>query len=163
MIYKNPYPKKRISRREQSGQIAIFNAIKPYMAHPMHMHKFFAFAVPNGGFRSKAEAGIMKGAGTMPGVSDIVVLFPPMAGGTYGRAAFVECKREEPPPPVRYRKDGTPIKARERKSTGQDPEQVEFQKRVESMGFHYHLLKYYGASDAVPKFFEILRQHGADV
>jgi hypothetical protein len=32
------------------------------------------FAVPNGGVRSKIEAAIMKGLGTKPGVSDLILL-----------------------------------------------------------------------------------------
>lgn len=34
------------------------------------------FAVPNGGYRSKVEAGIMKAEGVVPGVSDLILLVP---------------------------------------------------------------------------------------
>lgn len=46
------------------------------------------FAVPNGGYRSKVEAGIMKAEGVVPGVSDLVFLVP---RGGYG-ALCVEMK-----------------------------------------------------------------------
>lgn len=33
------------------------------------------FAIPNGGFRSKTEASIMKGEGVVSGVSDLILLY----------------------------------------------------------------------------------------
>ena len=44
------------------------------------------FHIPNGGLRSKAEAAIMKGLGTKPGVADLAFVLPG------GRAAFLELK-----------------------------------------------------------------------
>ncbi len=45
------------------------------------------FHPPNGGARSKAEAGIFKAMGVMAGVPDLVFTLPP-----HGRTAFVEIK-----------------------------------------------------------------------
>jgi rhodanese-related sulfurtransferase len=47
------------------------------------------FAVPNGGWRSKATAGILKATGVKPGVPDLV--FPAARGGHHG--LFIELKR----------------------------------------------------------------------
>jgi hypothetical protein len=47
----------------------------------------FWFAVPNGGFRSKVEAAIMKATGTRPGVPDLAFIHE-------GRAYFLEVKTE---------------------------------------------------------------------
>jgi hypothetical protein len=44
------------------------------------------FHIPNGGWRSKVEASIMKGLGVKPGVADLAVM---LAGG---RLAFIELK-----------------------------------------------------------------------
>jgi len=46
----------------------------------------FWFHCPNGGARSKAEAGIFKALGVKPGVSDIIILWPDR------HALFIELK-----------------------------------------------------------------------
>lgn len=46
------------------------------------------FAVPNGGYRTKAEAGIMKAMGVRAGVPDLCFVLKD------GRAAFIELKAE---------------------------------------------------------------------
>jgi hypothetical protein len=48
----------------------------------------FWFAIPNGGWRSKVEAAIMKATGTRPGVPDLALLHE-------GRAYFLEVKTED--------------------------------------------------------------------
>ncbi len=41
-----------------------------------HQYTLNLFAVPNGGERSRTEAAIMKGEGTVAGVSDMILLLP---------------------------------------------------------------------------------------
>lgn len=68
------------------------------------------FAVPNGGGRSKAEAGVLKATGVKAGVADLAFVLPA------GRAGFIELKAQ----------------------TGrQSSSQVEWQRRVELAGGLY--------------------------
>ena len=71
------------------------------------------FAVPNGGTRSKSEAMKFKATGLVSGVSDLIVVQP-------NRVLFVEVKT----------------------ATGkQQPNQIDFQKRVELLGFEYLIVR----------------------
>jgi hypothetical protein len=49
--------------------------------------KAIVFAVPNGGARSKATAGILKATGVLAGVSDLVFIYS-------GAVVFIEVKTE---------------------------------------------------------------------
>lgn len=53
----------------------------------------FWFHVPNQGKRSKATAGLFKGMGLLPGVTDIVLVSGQKGGG--GRVAFLELKAKD--------------------------------------------------------------------
>lgn len=75
--------------------------------------KALIFAVPNGGWRSKLTAAILKATGVLPGVSDLIFLYR-------GKIIFVEVKTE----------DGQ-----------QSPAQKEFQKTVTDMGFQYWIVR----------------------
>ena len=74
--------KRRLARKKSSHQestlqrtcVAWFRAMYPE-------HKLVLFAVPNGGGRSRVEAGIMKGEGVTAGVADLILL---EARGGYG-------------------------------------------------------------------------------
>jgi hypothetical protein len=68
------------ARPEQAAQRAIVEYLR--LAVP----RAVVFAVPNGGYRTRAEAGILKAMGVVAGVSDLVILLPD------GRVAFVEVK-----------------------------------------------------------------------
>jgi hypothetical protein len=46
-------------------------------------------AVPNGGYRKRIEAAIMKGLGTIPGAPDLVLWFPP------GKSLCLEVKADK--------------------------------------------------------------------
>lgn len=69
--------KRRIRNRpEQKLQIAVCE----YLSYALPQDGFF-FAVPNGGYRTPAEAGIMKAMGQKPGVPDIIIAY---RGWIYG-------------------------------------------------------------------------------
>ena len=65
---------------------ALQRAVVDYLRLIENLGELTFFHVPNGGARSRVEAGIFKGLGTRAGVPDLVLLFPE------GRAAFIELK-----------------------------------------------------------------------
>jgi VRR-NUC domain len=71
-----------MSRPEQQIQRAVFEHFNQRRAAGV-----FCFHVPNGGYRRKAEAAIMKGLGVVAGVPDVVAIKD-------GRAFFLELKPE---------------------------------------------------------------------
>jgi len=71
----------KISRPEQEIQKAVADLL--FLTEKKN--GFFWFAVPNGGYRSKIEASIMKGLGTRAGVPDICII-------KHGRAYWIELK-----------------------------------------------------------------------
>jgi hypothetical protein len=71
------------------------------------------FAVPNGGARSKTEAAIMNGTGTLAGVADLIVCWPERVG-------FLEVKA-----PGKY----------------QQPSQKEFEARCVDLGLPYAVVR----------------------
>ena len=76
--------------------------------------KGLIFAVPNGGSRNIIEAKKLKATGLMAGVSDLIILKP------NGETIFIEVK--------------TDIGI-------QSPIQINFQKKVEELGFKYCLVR----------------------
>lgn len=81
-------------------------------------HSLMLFAVPNGGVRSKVEAGIMKAEGVTAGVSDLILL---EARGGYG-ALCIEMKTEK-------------------KDSRQRQKQKEWQHAAELAGNRYELVR----------------------
>lgn len=170
-LYTHPARKKRMARPEQRMHIAIFNFLLPRMALPMYRDQFLAFHVPNGGGRSKAEGEILKRMGVMAGVADIVMLFPEIFAGTPQinrppTTVFIELKAYNPPPPVRLKKDGTPVKARarsEKTETGLEDSQIEFRNRVAGLGFRYVLLIAKDERDAINQIAALMREYGVIV
>lgn len=73
---------KKRARLEDNLQRAVCELLDIYQAQK----KLNYFAVPNGGYRSKIEAMIMKDLGTKPGVPDLAILFP------NGKTIFMELK-----------------------------------------------------------------------
>lgn len=187
-LYNLPARKPVMRRPEQRMQIAIFNFLRPLMALPQYREKFLAFHVGNGGGRSKAEAGIMQTMGVMAGVADIVMLFPPphrvvkllldvalrhdldgiarFIQNVWGETVFIELKAYKAPPPVRLKKDGTPVKARarsEKTETGLEDSQIEFRDRVTGLGFRYVLMIVKDERDAVAQVAQLMREYGVVV
>jgi len=71
------------------------------------------FSVPNGGYRNKIEAMKMKATGLVAGVSDLIIVQP-------NRILFVELKKQ----------NGI-----------QSKEQKEFQRKINILGFEYHIVR----------------------
>lgn len=81
---------------------------------PKHNPRSVIFSVPNGSKRDAREAKKLKDTGLLPGVSDLIVIHN-------GQVLFVEVKK--------------PSGGR------QEPEQKDFQSRVEALGFKYYLVR----------------------
>lgn len=77
-----------MSARCHRPEQAIQRAAVQYLRLMENLGELTFFHVPNGGRRSKVEAGIFKGLGVRAGVPDLVLLFPG------GRTAFIELKAE---------------------------------------------------------------------
>lgn len=152
-LYRNPARKKAMQRPEQMLQIAIFNQLKPLMA-VQKCQKFCAFHVPNGGYRTPAEAQAFFSMGTRSGVADIILLLPPdpdVIGGT-GRTVFVELKAFKPP---KTKPDKKPDTAKLQSET-----QADFMGIVQTLGFDYHVLAAKDAADACNQMAAILQRYG---
>jgi hypothetical protein len=79
-----------------------------------HNPRSIIFSIPNGGYRNGREAMTFKATGLLKGASDLIVIFP------NGKLCFVELKTNT----------GT-----------QKPEQKDFESRVSSLGYEYHLIR----------------------
>ena len=79
-----------------------------------HNPRALIFSIPNGGTRNIREAMTFKATGLLKGASDLVVIFP------NGKLCFVELKTDK----------GV-----------QSAEQKDFECRVSSLGFEYHLIR----------------------
>jgi hypothetical protein len=94
-----------------------------------HTPRGIIFSVPNGGSRNKVEAMTLKATGLLAGASDTILILPT------GKLVFCEVKTE---------------------TGSQSPEQIEFQKRVEALGFEYWLVR--GLEDFQKKVYQSLSQ-----
>ncbi len=90
-----------------------------------HNPRGIIFSVPNGGSRNKVEAMTLKATGLLAGVSDTILILPT------GKLVFCEVKTE---------------------TGSQSPEQIDFQKRVEALGFEYWLVR--GLEDFQKKVYQ---------
>ena len=79
-----------------------------------HINRGLIFSIPNGGTRNIKEAMTFKATGLLKGASDLIVIFP------NGKLCFVELKTDK----------GV-----------QSIEQKDFECRVSSLGFEYHLIR----------------------
>ena len=74
-------------RRRQQPEAAVQSTIVAHLkARPAK--GLYWYAIPNGGWRSQAEAAIMKGTGTRPGTPDLGFVYQ-------GRPYFLEIKADE--------------------------------------------------------------------
>lgn len=82
------------------------------------------FAVPNGGARSKATAGMLKAEGVVAGVSDLILMVPRCRARVENNAISTEIQHA--------------LCIEMKKKGGyQSPEQKEWQKKVEGHGYQY--------------------------
>ncbi len=79
-----------------------------------NINRGLIFSIPNGGYRNVREAMTFKATGLLKGASDLVVIFP------NGKLCFVELKIAK----------GV-----------QSAEQKDFECRVSSLGYEYHLIR----------------------
>jgi len=142
-------PSKKKKRPEQGLQIAIFNFLCPLMIAQKY-EQFIAFHVPNGGWRTPFEANLFKTMGVMPGVADIILLFPPDQTASLGDGMRIAASAR--PPRVVF----VELKF----DADQVNTQQAFQIRVEAMGFKYILLQAKTPDDAVRQTKQILENHG---
>lgn len=92
-----------------------------------HNPRGIIFSIPNGGSRNKIEAMTLKATGLLAGASDTILILPT------GKLVFCEVKTE---------------------TGSQSPEQIDFQKRVEALGFEYWLVR--GLDDFQKKVYQSL-------
>ena len=94
---------------------------------------FTFYAVPNGGGRSKADAGQLKAMGVRAGVPDLVILF------YGGRSLYVELKY---------------------KGGSASADQREFHKHLRRLGFAVEVIEAERAGDAIGALADLLRRYG---
>lgn len=111
---------RKAKRRKKPGheESLIQRACVAWFRAQYPAHALMLFAVPNGGGRSRVEAGIMKAEGVTAGVSDLILL---ESRGGYG-ALCIEMKTEE-------------------KSSRQRPNQKLWQAAAEKVGNRYHVVR----------------------
>lgn len=93
-----------------------------------HTPRGIIWATPNGGTRNIKEAMSLKASGVLSGVSDLILILP------NGKLVFVEVKHGK---------------------NKQSEAQVEFQNRVENLGFEYLLV--YSLEDFIDKILFLLK------
>lgn len=98
---------------EESLQASIVKHFTNNYCLKHHNPRCMIFAVPNGGSRNLVEAMRMKASGTLPGVSDLIVVLP-------NKTLFIELKLP----------NGI-----------QSDKQKDFEQRVTSLGFDYHIVR----------------------
>lgn len=79
-----------------------------------HNPRGLIFSIPNGGMRNVREALKLKQTGTLAGASDLIVITP------NGKLLFIEVKTD---------------------TGAQSDAQKEFEKRVNALGYEYHLVR----------------------
>jgi hypothetical protein len=99
---------------ESSLQQSIFLWFHNTYCLKSHNPRAIIFSIPNGGYRNGREAMTFKATGLLKGASDLVVIFP------NGKLCFVELKIAK---------------------GMQSSEQKDFECRVSSLGYEYHLIR----------------------
>lgn len=159
-----------MKRPEQILQKAVFDHLIPLMVYQKYS-QFIAFQIKNetgvAGTKGAILGGIAKGMGTMAGVSDICILFPPK------ESQEVDFKNPIETPdgvifPTKF-VSGSPkavfieFKASDGKRTPEtllSTPQKEFKARIENMGFEYHIVAAPNTKVAVDMVYDILRNNG---
>lgn len=150
----HPARKAKIRRPEQVVQIGIMSHLLPKQVY-QRFERFLIFSVPNGGYRSKVEAGIMQAMGTMAGVADITLL---IRGGI---TVFIELKMRT------WKIAGRAIPERGLKKgdgywdvTDSREGQDRFAARVRGLGFRYETVAATDISDGLDQILKIMGEYG---
>ena len=101
-------------KNENNLQAEIYKWFNNNYCLKSHNFRALIFSIPNGGTRNIREAMTFKATGLLKGASDLVVIFP------NGKLCFVELKTDK----------GI-----------QSSEQKDFECRVSSLGYEYHLIR----------------------
>lgn len=156
-LYMHPARKKRMGRPEQIIQIGIMSHLVPRM---LLTKKFLVMAIPNGGYRTPAEAGILKGMGQMDGATDFLLGFPARQSLCCDRPAtvWVELKVRKMVLCKRGPDKGKMVEKR----TKLTPEQEAFRALVTGLGFDHRTIYATDISDGLEQVLAILREYGID-
>ena len=161
-LYLHPAKKKRMGRPEQIIQIGIMGRLVPRM---LLTKQFLVLAIPNSGYRTPAEAGIMRAMGQMAGASDFLLGFPPNKISindffveTTGRTVWVELKVRK----MVLCKKGPDKGKMVEKRTKLTPEQEAFRALVKSLGFDHREIYALDVNDGLNKCLEILKEYGVE-
>lgn len=151
-LYMHPARKKRMGRPEQIIQIGIMSHLVPRM---LLTKKFLVMAIPNGGYRTPAEAGILKGMGQMDGAADFLLGFPvrPLAATVWVELKvrkMVLCKR------------GPDKGKMVEKRTKLTPEQEAFRALVTGLGFDHREIYATDINDGLNQVLAIMKEYGVD-
>jgi hypothetical protein len=95
-------------RKRQPEQVFQGSLIKT-LGLVLQPQRTFVFAVPNGGWRSKAEAAILIGQGVVPGVPDLMVLFDGTAIGLELKAPKGIASKKQQDVHKRFASAGIPV------------------------------------------------------
>ena len=161
-LYLHPARKQRMKRPEQVVQIGIMSHLVPLMK----FKPFMVIAIPNGGYRTKAEAGILKAMGQMDGATDFMLLFP-------GKIILDNCTvtRREPPATVwvelkiksiKYYKRGARAGQPYDVVTPMSDEQKTFRDRVVAMGFDHRVVYALDINDGLNQTLKIMKEYGVE-
>lgn len=105
---------RKIVPNENNLQTEIYKWFNNNYCLKSHNPRALIFSIPNGGTRNIREAMTFKATGLLKGASDLVVIFP------NGKLCFIELKIDK----------GI-----------QSVEQKDFEYRVSSLGYEYHLIR----------------------
>ena len=97
--------RKRKRQPEQAFQASLVKAL----GLVLQPQRTMIFAVPNGGWRSAAEAAILIGQGVVPGVPDLMVLFDGTGVGLECKSPKGSAKKNQRDVHARFAKAGIPV------------------------------------------------------
>lgn len=103
---------------------------------------------------SKALRLIYAALGVRAGVPDLII---PLCGG---RTLWIELKHQKPLPAPRFKKDGSPVKQRERKAKQTSEDQDDFHAVLRALGHPVYVVSAPNGAEASKQVQVILEQHG---
>lgn len=125
-LLKEKAPRAKPSHPESKLQIACVTWFNLQYAQ----YKGLLFAIPNGGKRSKVEAGIMKGEGVVSGVADLMLTVAKKKADRIGTANYA----------FKIISHGLFIEMKVGKGK-QSPAQVGFEQAVKAQGYQYSVCR----------------------